>query len=172
MWIDNGDGTHTAESGDTLWDLYGPEWEDKSGFEGDPITLQPGDVVGIERVENSGRNEEGVELNFFSPSEAISGSVKEGFLPETTGVDKTGLFNGLISIGSGVAGVKSGVAFIASTSTALATGGAILIVGGVFFVCWGVAEIGSALKGESIPTSTDIMTEAASLGEADTSFDK
>jgi hypothetical protein len=46
MWIDNGDGTYTAEKGDTLWGLYGKDWREKSGYEGDPTKLQIGEVVG------------------------------------------------------------------------------------------------------------------------------
>jgi len=29
-----------------LWGLYGADWQAKSGFQGDPTTLKPGDVVG------------------------------------------------------------------------------------------------------------------------------
>ena len=46
MWIDNADGTSTAEQGDTLWGKYGSDWQVKSGYTGDPTKLQPGDVVG------------------------------------------------------------------------------------------------------------------------------
>ncbi len=45
-WVDNEDGTFTAEEGDTLWNLYGSDWKEKSGFEGDPTKLQVGDTVG------------------------------------------------------------------------------------------------------------------------------
>ena len=55
MWIDNGDGTFTAEKGDTLWDIYGKDWKEKSGYEGDPTKLQIGDTVGI-------KNELGVDI--------------------------------------------------------------------------------------------------------------
>jgi hypothetical protein len=46
MWINNGDGTHTAVEGDTLWGLYGADWQEKSGCTGDPTKLQIGEVVG------------------------------------------------------------------------------------------------------------------------------
>lgn len=46
MWQDNGDGTWTAEKGDSLWGLYGTNWKEKSGYSGDPTKLKPGDVVG------------------------------------------------------------------------------------------------------------------------------
>ncbi len=32
MWIDNGYGTFTVEEGDNLWDLYGEEWKEKTGY--------------------------------------------------------------------------------------------------------------------------------------------
>ena len=47
MWIDNEDGTFTAEQGDTLWGLFGSEWQEKSGFTRDPKTLQEGETIGI-----------------------------------------------------------------------------------------------------------------------------
>jgi RHS repeat-associated protein len=46
MWQDNEDGTFTAEKGDSLWGLYGADWQEKSGYTGDPTKLQPGEVVG------------------------------------------------------------------------------------------------------------------------------
>ena len=46
MWLDNGDGTFTAQEDDTLWEKYGADWQEKSGFKGDPKTLKPGDIVG------------------------------------------------------------------------------------------------------------------------------
>jgi RHS repeat-associated protein len=54
MWIDNGDGTHTAEQDDTLWGLYGADWQEKSGYTGDPRNLQIGQQVGkIQSPNNS-----------------------------------------------------------------------------------------------------------------------
>ena len=46
MWIDNEDGTFTAEEGDTLYGLYGDDWQSKSGFTRDPTSLQVGETVG------------------------------------------------------------------------------------------------------------------------------
>ena len=46
MWIDNEDGTYTAEEGDTLYGLYGDDWQSKSGFTRDPTSLQVGEIVG------------------------------------------------------------------------------------------------------------------------------
>ena len=51
-WIDSEDGTYTAEEGDTLYDLYGDDWQDKSGFTRDPRTLQVGESVGIKNQKN------------------------------------------------------------------------------------------------------------------------
>jgi hypothetical protein len=46
-WQDNGDGTWTVKSeGAKLWDIYGKDWKEKSGYTGDPTKLQIGDVVG------------------------------------------------------------------------------------------------------------------------------
>jgi len=45
-WINNGDGTFTAKPGATLWVLYGNNWQEESGYTGDPTLLQPGTVVG------------------------------------------------------------------------------------------------------------------------------
>jgi len=53
MWIDNGDGTHTAEKGDTLWGLYGADWQSKSGYKGDPKQLQVGEKVGYREIRPS-----------------------------------------------------------------------------------------------------------------------
>ena len=46
MWIDHEDGTSTAQERDTLWDKYGADWKEKSGFDRDPRTLQVGETVG------------------------------------------------------------------------------------------------------------------------------
>src|SRR5574344_599480 len=46
MWQDNGDGTFTAQTGDTLWGKYGANWKEDSGYTGDPKKLHPGDIVG------------------------------------------------------------------------------------------------------------------------------
>jgi hypothetical protein len=57
MWIDNGDGTHTAEKGDTLWGLYGADWQAKSGYTGDPRNLQVGETVGNKKSNTERKNE-------------------------------------------------------------------------------------------------------------------
>ena len=62
-WVDNEDGTFTAEEGDTLWDLYVSDWQEKSGFAGDPHQLQPGQTVGYKQDNNSDQNK---NSSFFS----------------------------------------------------------------------------------------------------------
>jgi hypothetical protein len=49
-WVDNGDGTFTAQAGATLWGLYGSEWQRRSGYIGDPARLQAGTIVGRNNV--------------------------------------------------------------------------------------------------------------------------
>lgn len=52
-WIDNENGTFTAEGGDTLWSLYGSEWKEKSSYQGDPTKLQVGETVGRRETSES-----------------------------------------------------------------------------------------------------------------------
>ena len=52
MWVNNEDGTFTAEEGDTLYGLYRENWQGKSGFTRDPRTLQVGETVG-RKIENT-----------------------------------------------------------------------------------------------------------------------
>jgi hypothetical protein len=61
MWTDNEDGTFTAEQGDTLWDLYGTDWQEKSSFNRDPKTLQVGETVGKKNPTN-----ESIDTNIAS----------------------------------------------------------------------------------------------------------
>ena len=72
MWLDNEDGTFTAEKGDTLWDLYGADWQEKSGYTGDPTKLQVGDVVGKPLVTTVTASGEGNGF-FASAIVALSG---------------------------------------------------------------------------------------------------
>jgi RHS repeat-associated protein len=67
MWLDNGDGTHTAESGDTLWDLYGADWQAKSGYTGDPRNLQIGETVG-QQAESETNNSTSTKSLFSNSS--------------------------------------------------------------------------------------------------------
>ena len=73
-WTDNGDGTYTAESGDTLYGLYGEDWQQKSGFNRDPKTLQVGETVG---KKNTPLNE-----NAINTTITISESLSVPTLPE------------------------------------------------------------------------------------------
>ena len=58
MWVDNEDGTYTAEKDDTLWGLAqeifgdGSRWEE-FGYEGDPTKLQVGDTVGRNQAQRN-----------------------------------------------------------------------------------------------------------------------
>ena len=74
-WIDNEDGTYTAESGDTLWDLYGADWKEKSGYEGEPANLQVGDVVGEKIVFFE---EYIIESNIQDPNYFVQGLIGGG----------------------------------------------------------------------------------------------
>jgi len=73
--INNGDGTVTIVEGDTLWDIYGANWREESGYEGDPTKLQPGQVVGkkVCEVKQEDSNK-GVDLNFFANND-IDGDI-------------------------------------------------------------------------------------------------
>ena len=68
-WINNGDGTYTAQKGATLWGLQqqtGKSWQ-SFGYSGNPKDLQPGDIVGVKLGEIKKNNSErGVDLNCFS----------------------------------------------------------------------------------------------------------
>ena len=67
MWIDNHDGTFTAQEGDTLYGLYGETWQEQSNFTRDPATLQVGETVGQKLCEwKKDISNTGVDLNFFA----------------------------------------------------------------------------------------------------------
>ena len=68
MWKNNEDGTFTAEKDDTLWGLYGKDWKEKSGYEGDPTKLQIGDTVG-----KKNDNTTSSSSDYFNPSPIIRG---------------------------------------------------------------------------------------------------
>jgi hypothetical protein len=74
MWIDNNDGTYTAEKGDTLWGLYGSEWQEKSGYTGDPRQLQIGDVIGQKR-ERTPMEQFGDEFSKATGGRTIQGTI-------------------------------------------------------------------------------------------------
>jgi len=68
-WINNGDGTYTAQEGATLWGLQqqtGKNWQ-SFGYSRNPKNLQHGDIVGVKLGEIKKNNSErGVDLNCFS----------------------------------------------------------------------------------------------------------
>ena len=86
MWIDNEDGTSTAEFGDTLWEKYGTDWKEKSGFDRDPTTLQIGEKVGKKNNPDIGQQN-------IQDNEQIS----------LTEQKDHHLRNGLLEIGAGIA---------------------------------------------------------------------
>ena len=122
MWIDNEDGTFTAVAGDTLYDLYGEDWQSKSGFTRDPRTLQIGETVGyknicdnskdfidLNNIQNSdndvttkGQIMIGLNLNFVA---CIGFDVSIGFLFNLDDSTKSGLFLS----GGFASGVSAGV---------------------------------------------------------------
>ena len=81
-WIDNNDGTYTAEKGDTLWGLYGKDWKSKSGYKGDPTKLQIGAVVGNCKLSGkyleskTEKTETGADIIFNDPSSVNYTSAK------------------------------------------------------------------------------------------------
>ena len=86
MWIDNGDGTYTAEKGDTLWDKYGADWKEKSGFTRDPRTLQVGETVGEKNRQNNDSSDpryKPSQENIQQPLNPITASDSYDFSKET-----------------------------------------------------------------------------------------
>jgi hypothetical protein len=73
-WVDNGDGTFTAEKGDTLWGLQqdtGKSWT-TSDYNGDPKKLQIGQVVSF-AVKNESNNYATVDSTKEAWSQYING---------------------------------------------------------------------------------------------------
>ena len=67
-WRDNKDGTYTALPGATLYELYGENWREESGYVGNPSNLQVGDTVGRQILSGNKsdimiKNEEQVDKN-------------------------------------------------------------------------------------------------------------
>ena len=106
-WTDNGDGTYTAESGDTLYGLYGEDWQQKSGFNRDPKTLQVGETVG---KKNTPLNE-----NAINTTITISESLSVPTLPEAR--QSSNLQNNLNKAGNILSLVSVGLNFISAACT-------------------------------------------------------
>lgn len=67
-WRDNKDGTYTALPGATLYELYGENWREESGYVGNPSNLQVGETVGRQILSGNKsdimiNNEEQVDKN-------------------------------------------------------------------------------------------------------------
>ena len=114
MWIDNEDGTYTAEPGDTLYDLYGDDWQNKSGFSRDPRTLQIGETVGRKReniksdspstnVNNS--QSQNIELWDFYAGKSDDGLTRALY---TRGVINNDLNNGQLNLTIDLGGAEYG----------------------------------------------------------------
>ena len=114
MWIDNEDGTYTAEPGDTLYDLYGDDWQNKSGFTRDPRTLQIGETVGRKReniksdspstnVNNS--QSQNIELWDFYAGKSDDGLTRALY---TRGVINNDLNNGQLNLTIDLGGAEYG----------------------------------------------------------------
>ena len=85
MWVDNEDGTYTAEEGDTLHGLYGDDWQEKSGFTRDPTTLQVGETVGKKNTsKHSQEKSQGNEQN--SSPEQKDHHLRDGLLEIGAGI--------------------------------------------------------------------------------------
>ena len=149
-WIDNGDGTFTALEGATLWGLYGADWQEKSGFEGDPTTLQVGDTVG-KKVPRP---------TFQYPNSILER--KEALLsPETEiDVDNEIRYSRGANIAIGIAEILGGI-FIA--------GGAVIGAGSIEVISGGTATIpaGWATLGGWSAGSTFVAFGIARLAGAD-----
>ena len=107
MWIDNGDGTYTAEKDDTLWDKYGADWKEKSGFTRDPRTLQVGETVGEKNRQNNDSSDpryKPSQKNIQQPLNPITASdsydfSKESYVPvEGIGILGNSRFTGSITM--------------------------------------------------------------------------
>ncbi len=81
------------------------------------------------------------------------------------------IIEGIVDIVAGGI-VVTGAAAVEYSSGGLASPGvAIAVMGGTSQISYGIAEIATALYGDEIPSSTDLMLEVASYGFAETGFD-
>jgi len=104
MWIDNADGTSTAQQDDTLWGKYGADWQEKSGYTGDPTKLQPGDVVG--KADNWSKSD-------YSLPEDISKAEDVSKTTETDSTIKIRVYGGIWALSGVVVAGFSGANLVA-----------------------------------------------------------
>ena len=121
-WRDNKDGTYTALPGATLYELYGENWREESGYVGNPSNLQVGDVVGRKSsfMENSvsqpivNSKQEVLVIDNSFPQVTNSEEIFEGYSHRT-------------NIAIGVTEIVLGVGIIVSSTI---TAGTINVVSG------------------------------------------
>ena len=109
MWIDNGDGTYTAEEGNTLFELYGDDWKEKSGYEGDPTKMPIGTIVGNKFEEPEDRDRNNSMNDILSPEQIepfISDNIPAPALNENKYSQTKNIIYGTIEmiIGLGIVG--------------------------------------------------------------------
>jgi hypothetical protein len=79
---------------------------------------------------------------------------------------------GALDIGLGILGmVYSGSVIGASQGLAIPFFGVAFVESATVFL-YGIAEIGTAFQGTDLPPSTDLLIEQATMGMAETGFDK
>jgi hypothetical protein len=154
MWTDNEDGTFTAENGDTLWDLYGADWQEKSGYTGDPAKLQAGDTVGKKNEQfskdlkalpypNLGllkETDQRTQQSSNSTWDSYAGSLEIMAGTEMVAMGSTIAGGGAYAIGTSTAAIVGG-----SGSIAAAGGGGAVAAGfaaGAFWIVIGVGLLG------------------------------
>ena len=159
QWIDNEDGTFTAEAGVTLYDLFRENWQEKSGFTRDPRTLQVGETVGKKNKINpviTGNLQETIQAQNTDIHSQNTASSQKGF---------SGGTNILIGIGEILGGFGTWVGAIASASfvTVGTEGAAVYFAGvavseglafGAFLIGDGCARIAGA---HNVSVSEDIV---------------
>ena len=171
MWSDNGDGTYTAEKGDTLFELYGDDWKEKSGYEGDPTKMPIGTIVGnkFEEPEDRDRNNSMTnilspeQIEAFAPDNASSSASNENKYSQTKNI--------VLGIGEMIGGLimVGGTVYVAAMSppTAVNPGAQGLLLPGFGFFAHGLGRVVGANNntiGEDIKSSF-MPPEAATMEE-------
>ena len=138
QWIDNEDGTFTAETGDTLWDLYGSDWQEKSSYERDPAKLQIGDVVGKKNNNESPVLTENINATSLTQKDSSIPSTQVNITDNDYYSKSGNFFIGLGEVISGV-GIMVGGGFAAAALAPETMGASAMIgydaalVGGAIF---------------------------------------